>query len=166
MEASSVRKIYVSSRRKTPSSNSSSDFEFELNRAITLPRKCVAFVSDIHLPHSWYNEDEHAQFLYVQESSNAYSPVLAEVFRDGMRKNELRATTPGQVWRAPWRRSCARAPSTQGETPTTCSTPARQGRSKSARRTIWTSLTTSRLVLRRVRFGKCTTTPLLITTKL
>ena len=52
MEASSVRKIYVDSRRKTPSSISTSDFEFELNRAITLPRKCVAFVTDIHLPHS------------------------------------------------------------------------------------------------------------------
>ena len=91
MEASSVRKIYIDSRRKTPSSNSSSDFEFELNRAITLPRKCVAFVTDIHLPHSWYNVDEHAQFLYVQESSNAYSPVLSEVFRDGVRKIELPA---------------------------------------------------------------------------
>ena len=91
MEASSVRKIYVDSRRKTPSSISTSDFEFELNRAITLPRKCVAFVTDIHLPHSWYNVDEHAQYLYVQESSNAYSPVLAEVYRDGMRKIELPA---------------------------------------------------------------------------
>ena len=68
MEASSVRKIYVDSGRKTPSSNSSSDFEFELNRAITLPRKCVAFVTDIHLPHSWYNVDSQAQHLYINEA--------------------------------------------------------------------------------------------------
>ena len=89
MESSSVRKIYVDSRRKTPGSVSSSDFEFELNRAITLPRKCVAFVTDIHLPHSWYNVDEHAQYLYVQETSDAYSSVLSEVFRDGVRRIEL-----------------------------------------------------------------------------
>ena len=86
-----MRKIYVDSRRKTPSSISTSDFEFELNRAITLPRKCVAFVTDIHLPHSWYNVDDHAQYLYVLEGSDAYSPVLAEVYRDGMRKIELPA---------------------------------------------------------------------------
>ena len=91
METSSVRKIYVDSRRKTPSSKSTSDFEFELNRTITLPRKCVAFVTDIHLPHSWYNVDDHAQFLYVQESSHAYTVVLSEIFRDGVRKIELPA---------------------------------------------------------------------------
>ena len=68
MEASSVRKIYVDSRRKTPSSASSSDFEWELARSITLPRKCVAFVTDIHLPHSWYNVDSHAQHLYINEA--------------------------------------------------------------------------------------------------
>ena len=67
MESSSVRKIYVDSRRKTPGSQSTSDFEFELNRSITLPRKCVAFVTDIHLPHSWYNVDSHAQHLYLVE---------------------------------------------------------------------------------------------------
>ena len=76
MEASSVRKIYVDSRRKTPSSISTSDFEFELNRAITLPRKCVAFVTDIHLPHSWYNVDEHAQYLYIKE--------VREISHEGM----------------------------------------------------------------------------------
>ena len=67
MEASSVRKIYVDSRRKTPSSNSSSDFEFELNRAITLPRKCVAFVTDIHLTHAWTNVDVHNCMLFYIE---------------------------------------------------------------------------------------------------
>ena len=69
MEASSTRKIYVDSRRKTPSSVTSSDFEWELARSITLStRKCVAFVADIHLPHSWHNVDSHAKNLYINEA--------------------------------------------------------------------------------------------------
>ena len=45
-----------------------SDFEWEQARSITLPRKCVAFVTDIHLSHSWHNIDEHAQHLYITEA--------------------------------------------------------------------------------------------------
>ena len=41
--------------------------ECELNRAITLPRRCAGFVTDIHLMHSWYNVDEHAHRLYYVE---------------------------------------------------------------------------------------------------
>ena len=93
METSSTRKIYVDSRRKTPSSESSSDFFFELNRSVTLPRKCVAFVTDIHLPHSWYNVDTHAQFLYIQEHSDVvYSgQVPPQLFREGVRRVQIPA---------------------------------------------------------------------------
>ena len=41
--------------------------EFELNRAITLPRRCAGFVTDIHLMHSSYNVDDHAHRLYYVE---------------------------------------------------------------------------------------------------
>ena len=93
METSSTRKIYVDSRRKTPSSESTSDFFFELNRSVTLPRKCVAFVTDIHLPHSWYNVDTHAQFLYIQEHSDVvYSgQVPPQLFREGVRRVQIPA---------------------------------------------------------------------------
>ena len=67
METNSVRKLYIDSRFRLDGSKSSSDMEFELNRAITLPRRCAGFVTDIHLMHSWYNVDEHAFRLYYVE---------------------------------------------------------------------------------------------------
>ena len=67
METNSVRKLYIDSRFRLDGSKSSSDFEFELNRSITLPRNCAGFVTDIHLMHSWYNVDEHAHRLYYVE---------------------------------------------------------------------------------------------------
>ena len=67
METTAVRKLLIDSRFRNADSVSSTDFQFELNRSITLPRKCVAFVTDIHLPHSWYNVDDHAHRLFWME---------------------------------------------------------------------------------------------------
>ena len=68
MEPHSVRKIVVDSRFRKPESKSTSDFLFELNRAITLPRNCAGFITDVHLTHSWTNVDSHASFLYYVEN--------------------------------------------------------------------------------------------------
>ena len=67
MEDSSIRKLHIDSRFKEPVSNSTSDFVFELNRALTLPRKVAAFVTDVHLMHSWYNVDTTHKYLYLLE---------------------------------------------------------------------------------------------------
>jgi len=75
MEAHSVRKIVVDSRFRRPESRSTSDFKFELSRAITLPRRCAGFITDIHLTHSWTNIDQHNRFLYYFE---AFGPSVAD----------------------------------------------------------------------------------------
>ena len=72
MQVTSVRKLFIDSRFKSAGSASSSDFEFELNHAITLPNRPIAgYVTDIHLMHSWYNVDTHAQYLYYAENWGA-----------------------------------------------------------------------------------------------
>ncbi len=50
-----IRKVYIDSRFKTASSNSDRDCKYELSETIQLPDKCVCFVDDIIIPHSWYN---------------------------------------------------------------------------------------------------------------
>ena len=60
-----VRKIMIDSRFRK--SGTPGNFTYELNRAITLPSKCAGFITDIELVHSWYNVDDHNEFLYFLE---------------------------------------------------------------------------------------------------
>ena len=62
----SIRKIYVDSRFKTADSLSDSNFKFELKESVQLPDKCVCFVDDLVIPHSWYNVEENSKYLYVR----------------------------------------------------------------------------------------------------
>ena len=49
------RKIYVDSRQRI--SGTPSEFKCSLVRNVSLPKKCAAFVSDVTIPHAWYNVD-------------------------------------------------------------------------------------------------------------
>ena len=62
----SIRKIYVDSRFKTSDSYSDAQFKFELKESVQLPDKCVCFVDDVVIPHSWYNVEENSKYLYVR----------------------------------------------------------------------------------------------------
>ena len=62
----SIRKIYVDSRFKTSYSYSDAQFKFELKESFQLPDKCVCFVDDVVIPHSWYNVEENSKYLYVR----------------------------------------------------------------------------------------------------
>ena len=62
----SIRKIYVDGRFKTADSYSDAKFKFELKESAQLPDKCVCFVDDLVIPHSWYNVEENSKYLYVR----------------------------------------------------------------------------------------------------
>ena len=59
------RKIYVDSAQRI--SGTPSNFKCSLVRDVALPKRCAAFVSDVSIPHSWQNVDEHANRLYWDE---------------------------------------------------------------------------------------------------
>ena len=65
-DPSFTRKIYIDARQATPSSRSTSDFEVVLGRDVVLPPKAAGFVTDIHIPHSWYTVDDGSQYLYAR----------------------------------------------------------------------------------------------------
>ena len=65
-DPSFTRKIYIDSRQATQSSRSTSDFDVVLGRDVVLPPKAAGFVTDIHIPHSWYTVDDGSQYLYVR----------------------------------------------------------------------------------------------------
>jgi len=62
------RNIFIDGRFRTHSSASSSDFVFELVRAVNLPRKCAAFVNDVSVPVSWYSVDKNNSKLFFRET--------------------------------------------------------------------------------------------------
>ena len=62
----SIRQIYVDSRFKTADSYYDAQFKFELKESVQLPDKCVCFVDDVVIPHSWYNVEENSKYLYVR----------------------------------------------------------------------------------------------------
>ncbi len=49
-----IKKIYISSRYKTDSSVSSSNFKVELSQTLSMPNNCIFWVDDICIPVSWY----------------------------------------------------------------------------------------------------------------
>ena len=65
-DPSFTRKIYIDSRQATQSSRSTSDFDVVLGRGVVLPPKAAGFVTDIHIPHSWYTVGNRSQYLYVR----------------------------------------------------------------------------------------------------
>ena len=56
----------MDSRYKTTDSYSDAQFKFELKESVQLPDKCVCFVDDVVIPHSWYNAEENSKYLYVR----------------------------------------------------------------------------------------------------
>ena len=62
----SIIKICVDNRFKTSDSYSDAQFKFELKESVQLPDKCVCFVDDLVIPHSWYNVEENSKYLYVR----------------------------------------------------------------------------------------------------
>ena len=74
-----IKKVYIDSRFKTKDSKSNSEFKYELVESIQLPDKCVCFVDDVIVPHSWYNIDENNRYLYIrrfQDLSNTKTCLL------------------------------------------------------------------------------------------
>ena len=65
-----IRNIYCDSRFRTPQSASSSDFEVDLPNSVVIPRKAIGWVSDLHLPVSFYNVDEHNNVMYLNLTAN------------------------------------------------------------------------------------------------
>ena len=61
------RKIYVDSAQRI--SGTPSNFKVSLVRDVALPKRCTASVSDVSIPHTWQNVDEHANRLYWDEYS-------------------------------------------------------------------------------------------------
>ena len=56
----------MDSRFKTSDSYSDAQFKFELKESVQLPDKCVCFVDDVVIPHSWYNVEENRKYVYVR----------------------------------------------------------------------------------------------------
>ena len=76
-----IRKIYIDPRFRTPQSKSTSDFEVELANSVVIPRKAIGWVSDLHLPVSFYNVDEHNNVLYVRASARYGSLTASPTVR-------------------------------------------------------------------------------------
>ena len=77
-----IKKVYIDSRFKTKDSKSNSEFKYELVESIQLPDKCVCFVDDVIVPHSWYNIDENNRYLYIrrfQDLSNTKTDRIVPI---------------------------------------------------------------------------------------
>ena len=48
-----LRKIYIDTRLKTNDSASNSDFRFQLNKTVFLPKDSTFCIDDVNIPHSW-----------------------------------------------------------------------------------------------------------------
>ena len=72
--------IFIDSRYQTPNSASDSDFVVELNETIELSSFTGCIVSDITLPHTWYNTTDLNSRLYfriiIDDVSTEYTAVL------------------------------------------------------------------------------------------
>jgi len=65
-----TRRIYVDSRHGDLTNNDVGRFSYSLDSQVVLPRDCVAYVTDIALPHSWWSVDETNENLYIVEEGN------------------------------------------------------------------------------------------------
>jgi len=48
-----IKKLYIDSRYRTPDSNSTSSFKFQITRNIQLPKNTVFYLEDICIPNTW-----------------------------------------------------------------------------------------------------------------
>ena len=60
-----IRKLFIDSRFRTKNSVSSSDFEIELPKTVNITKNALGWVSELHLPVSWYNIDSHNNRAYL-----------------------------------------------------------------------------------------------------
>ena len=67
-----IKKVYLDSRYKRYDSISNSNCKFELKQPIHLPLKCVAYIDDIQIPHTWYNVSDTNNKLYVRSINPSY----------------------------------------------------------------------------------------------
>ena len=67
-----VKKIYIDSKYKNASSESNSDFKYQLDSTLSLPEGCVFKVVDVCIPHSWYTieEDINDTFYFHVANTN------------------------------------------------------------------------------------------------
>ena len=68
-----INKIFIDSRHKTSASASDSDFVVELNENIELSDGIGCIVTDITLPHTWYNVNENNNIFYFRTVVNSIS---------------------------------------------------------------------------------------------
>ena len=61
-----VRKIYIDSRFKAASSESHSDFHYDLPQSISLPDNVICYVDNIVIPNSWKTIDANNNKLYAR----------------------------------------------------------------------------------------------------
>jgi hypothetical protein len=78
-----VKKIYIDSQYKVPSSPSSSQFTIELPYTITMPTNAIFTIDEISIPHSWYTIEEDVNdklYLVVSDpQSDTYVNIIAQV---------------------------------------------------------------------------------------
>ena len=66
-----IKKVYLDSRFKRFDSASNSNCKFELKQPIHLPLKCVAYIDDIQIPHTWYNVSDTNNKLYIRSLNSS-----------------------------------------------------------------------------------------------
>ena len=76
-----IKKVYLDSRYKRFDSASNSNCKFELKQPIHLPLKCVAYIDDIQIPHTWYNVTDTNNNLYIRslDPSNVQNDHLITI---------------------------------------------------------------------------------------
>ena len=73
-----IRKIYLDSRYRL--SGTTSDYEIELPRTVTVAKNALGWITDLHLPVSWYNIDQHNNRLYVLTSAFVSSNIQTRAY--------------------------------------------------------------------------------------
>ena len=60
-----VKKIYVDTRFKTDTSESNSNFKFQLTRSFHLPKNTVFYIENFVCAHAWYTIEKVLTTLYL-----------------------------------------------------------------------------------------------------
>ena len=79
-----IKKIYVDTHYMLPSSHSTSDFTIDLENTIQLPDNATFYISEIHIPTSWYSiETDYNDKLYIRYlfSDNSYIDKIVQLPR-------------------------------------------------------------------------------------
>jgi hypothetical protein len=70
-----ITKVYIDSQFRSDSNTQAGKFRFELAEQITTEDPCHVAVSDISIPHSFYNVSTHADKLYIRMRTSSNIPV-------------------------------------------------------------------------------------------